>query len=170
MGGENKVVHLFPEWQAHRDRRVSTGSDTERRLWLAMETPDDLGFILRVHILFENALIKLLQKHQANVRRGFQNKLHEALKARLLSEPMIQTLSAINEIRNKFAHELDYELTEEDVDGVHRLATVSADAEDDFNGPRSRFRADMTWVWTALRYKIDPVAFCAEVEAEESDR
>lgn len=169
--GDDKVVQLFPKWQAIFEERFTEGSESERRLWRAIHNDDDLGFILRVHLLFESELNTVLQRKgkPPGPDDGFATKLKTASRAGLISEPLGKTIFAINDLRNKYAHELDYMLTDEYSERIFQLAVISADAEDDFSDARSRLRATIAWIWNAFQREVDPENFYAEAEALKHD-
>ncbi len=93
----------------------------------ALTTEDDLGKVLRVHLLIERALDITIKQSVPNPKflprlRSFSDRVKLALALGL--DPQMQgALTSINSLRNDFAHEgVKEEVTEQDF--AHLLSTI----------------------------------------------
>lgn len=88
----------------------------------------DLMVVLRGHIYIEHELEKMLElgleeptvifKNNNDTRIGFETKLKWAVAIGLLSKDVKPAYSKLNDLRNKYAHRLDAEITEDDFKGI----------------------------------------------------
>lgn len=88
----------------------------------AVETEDELGCVLRMHLILERLLdefsmcaIPRSHKKYHPVRLTFSGKLSLATSYGLLEE-IAEPIYLINKIRNKFAHDANYQLTPDRID------------------------------------------------------
>lgn len=86
-----------------------------------------LSIFVRGHLVLEAVLNNLIQikEHISEVkinRLTCAKKIDRALALDLISPEMHNFLMEVNKLRNKFAHRLGYDLTEEDVHELIRLA------------------------------------------------
>tara|TARA_Y100001001_G_scaffold158598_1_gene178327 strand:+ start:2313 stop:2846 length:534 start_codon:yes stop_codon:yes gene_type:complete len=95
------------------------------KLIKAFLTDDELALVVRSHIKVEEQLDKLLilfiaeQKYLDKIKLEFSEKV--LLAAALgMDEDLIQPLSVLGRIRNKFAHKTDSELTKSDVNNLYK--------------------------------------------------
>lgn len=95
----------------------------------ALLQEDALGSVIRFHILLERELNKFLKRNVKNseavpsLKIGFHSLLQLAI-ALGLNPDLKNPLLAINKIRNKYAHQEQYELTKTDADGLYsKLST-----------------------------------------------
>lgn len=86
-----------------------------------------LSIFLRGHLFFEAVLNNIIhvKDHlsEAKINRlTCAKKIDRVLALELISQEMHEFLTEVNKLRNKFAHRLGYDMTEEDVHELIRLA------------------------------------------------
>lgn len=89
------------------------GSEMLRRIYL---DKDPIGLVLRVHLIFDSFLDIMLSKSKLNSKKlKFKQKL-DLLKARRRIRSELHTnLIEFNKLRNKYAHNLYYDLADYDI-------------------------------------------------------
>ena len=90
----------------------------------ALESEDDLGAVIRAHIHIEQHLILLLEallRHPEHIinNLNFANRVRLAASLGGIKSEFIEPLIAIGNIRNKFAHKLNTELSAELVNNIY---------------------------------------------------
>lgn len=111
----------------------------------AVETEDEIGCVLRLHLLIEQLLsFYLSEKRQGEIKtyvkepREFSQKLALAT-AFGLPLPISAVAYHINGIRNKLAHRLHEPLGKGDVEQLTRLVNRMSEIEPDFKPVESRY-------------------------------
>jgi hypothetical protein len=85
---------------------------------------DKLYLILRGHLYIENELIDLIDGYIPNAQKldlkkmSFYNKSKLALSLNLVDEETLKALLDLNDIRNNYAHNLRYQVSEEEIDNL----------------------------------------------------
>ena len=111
---------------------------------------DQATLVLNLHLSTEYWLDRLLH-HRCHLKEDeleafdltYSKKLGVLRKLKMLPEDLIQNLKALNELRNRFAHRLDYVLGECEADFNYRCAEVDFEAHRrQANAPLSERRID----------------------------
>lgn len=86
---------------------------------------DELIFVLRAHLFIEGILESIIKsklpKHKAILGKPglqFFDKLRLISAMDILPEGIFASINALNELRNKFAHNIDYKAKVEDIDKI----------------------------------------------------
>jgi hypothetical protein len=134
----------------------------------AMESEDDLGRTLRAHLHIEALLTALLLRNTKNAgwllhKMTYSRKVNAAREMRLIPGWMKNALDVIGALRNNFAHQLDYKLTDEDVALLYGKLKTSLKATIDSGvkregGWEDNERNRMLLMFTFLRVEIQYLA------------
>jgi hypothetical protein len=115
------------------------------KLYAALEGEDDLGVVLRAHIHIEHELKEFALVSAPNPEElKFSHFDYDSVVALALAlglNPALKgALSAIGNLRNKFAHNLDRALSEQDGNNVYNALSpdMKTDAQDGYNNFRKR--------------------------------
>ncbi|WJV19647.1 hypothetical protein QU593_03960 [Rossellomorea marisflavi] len=91
---------------------------------------DKMYLILRGHLYIESELIKLIENYILYPEKlelknmGFNNKCRMASSLGLIDDQMFEILILINRLRNKYAHNLEYNITKGEIDKLeHKIST-----------------------------------------------
>ncbi|KRF46414.1 hypothetical protein ASG98_17755 [Bacillus sp. Soil531] len=91
--------------------------------------------ILRGHLHIEREIVKLLNLKLENPKQilshnfGFVNKIRLAVALGLIDVESMEAYIAFNTVRNKYAHQLDYELNEKDLKEIRKKFCSSLESE-----------------------------------------
>jgi hypothetical protein len=132
----------------------------------AMDSEDDLGRILRAHLNMEALLNVLILRDTSNAERllggtPYARKVSVARQMGLIPQWMMKALDKIGELRNRFAHQLEYKLR--DADAASLYATLEPDLKKTVDAgvsetggwedtARNRMRLMFTFVRLELQY------------------
>ncbi|QTL51297.1 hypothetical protein [Priestia aryabhattai] len=91
--------------------------------------------ILRGHLYIEREIVKLLNLKLENPKQilnnnfGFANKIRLAAALGFIETDSMEAYIAFNTVRNKYAHQLNYELNEKDLKKIRRQFCSSLESE-----------------------------------------
>jgi len=91
--------------------------------------------ILRGHLYIEREIVKLLNLKLENPKQilnnnfGFANKIRLAAALGFIEADSMEAYIAFNTVRNKYAHQLNYELNEKDLKKIRRQFCSSLESE-----------------------------------------
>ncbi len=89
-----------------------------------LNSEDELGLLLRGHLYIENELVKIIEAHMPHPEKfdiaaiNFPKKIYLAAAMGILSEEEVEPYIFFNKLRNKLAHNLGQEVTENDIKGL----------------------------------------------------
>jgi hypothetical protein len=110
-------------------------NEEKKKFYRYTESEDFLGIILRGHLFIENELDKLLSNVLLNNTKMslpfFKSKLDCAYSIGVIDKEWYGGFSKLNKIRNKYAHDLDYEFQKKDYEDL--LATLDKESKREFN-------------------------------------
>lgn len=113
-----ETPNLIDEFNIHLFEKISRDVDEFMK---ATNEEDELQIILRGHLYIEHEIEKLLRnylvepKYVLGSRSMFMNKLNLATALGLISVSKRNSYKKLNDLRNAYAHELNYKMTEEDL-------------------------------------------------------
>jgi hypothetical protein len=97
--------------------------------------------LLQAHLYFDHVITQILSEALANpdavslTRMGFARKCQFILALNLLPAPLVSTAEAINGLRNKIAHDLNFEISDKDFRDIENCTPKHlreiAETEDD---------------------------------------
>lgn len=99
--------------------------DVYKELIVALDSEDDLGKVIRSHVIVESSLVAIIEKTVAHsdylkpMELGFEQIVHLAL-ALGLDENLAKPLKCIGSIRNKFAHNLRGQINKSDSNNFYK--------------------------------------------------
>lgn len=90
----------------------------------ALEGEDDLGVVIRSHIITEQYINKLIESRMVNIESYRSAKIEYHTKIQLvvglgLDSRFIPFLKCLGSLRNKFAHELKREINKQDANNLY---------------------------------------------------
>ena len=152
-----------------KDRLLKEFRESFRKFLDDTRGESQLQIILRGHLYIESEILSLLNlalKHPKYIlgkNFSFENKLNLAVALGLIAEENIHAYKKLNKIRNNFAHELGYELTEKDFNDF--ISTFSRELKDHYDyhtafdylfetNLTSKFRSAIAVLWIHLRFLI----------------
>jgi predicted RNA-binding protein len=131
----------------------------ERHLDELLTVGKEVDVILNAQLMLEHKLIRLLERTGVadDMNGSFPLRSRLACDLGLISDARYRALFVVNRIRNKFAHELDYHLTAEDVSAVarHLDGVVIADVLGHEQTALAQMRAFLAYLWTHLDSDIE---------------
>jgi predicted RNA-binding Zn-ribbon protein involved in translation (DUF1610 family) len=106
----------------------------ERLLSELSDIQEQRNKIITLHLFIEYWLNRILEKIFDDTKitkyhRNFMNKLHELNNLKVLDEILFSNISTINKIRNKYAHELEIEKIQDQIDEMIRSLKIRPDYE-----------------------------------------
>lgn len=114
----------------------------------ATDGEDELQVILRGHLYIEHEFEKMLRNHLVEPqfildnRFMFMNKLNLATSLGLISVSKRNSYKKFNDLRNKYAHTLNFKMAEKDLNGL--IDSMDKDLRNEF------FDADWTEQWKGI--------------------
>jgi hypothetical protein len=102
-------------------KRTQTFSFDEARFKARISTGEKWQQLLQSHLYYDHVITQLLSDALANPdavnvnRMSFSQKLQFISALNLLPAQLVSSIDAINSLRNKIAHELDFEISDRDV-------------------------------------------------------
>lgn len=131
----------------------------ERRLTEMLSGAGAVDMILRAQLLLEHKLIRLLERTGVtdDANSSFPLRCRLARDLGLISELRYRSLYVLNRVRNKFAQNLDYKLTAEDVEAIARHVDVTERYEAVGADPRAveQMRSLLVFLWTHVDSDVD---------------
>lgn len=122
-----------------------------------LEHENDLQAILRGHIYIEHEIEKLLDLALVDPKMvfggfgAFKNKLNLAVGLGLINKDDYKSYVKITDIRNKYAHNLDYMFTREDLNTLLQSFSPALKEEYEMNGKKNSFYTDSENIALKLR-------------------
>jgi hypothetical protein len=119
-----------------KDKSLKAYTDFKEKHWNA--GPTILQFVISAHLYVENsmdnALLRVLPHDNAVIKLSFWNKV-TIMSGGGLDQEILELLTDLNKLRNKFAHNLDYVLKWSDIQRMAQLAGhTKAEWESDKGG------------------------------------
>lgn len=116
-----------------QEKSLKAYSDFKEKHWNA--GPTVLQFVISAHLYVENsmdnALLKVLPHNKTIIKLSFWNKL-TIMSGGGLNREIVELLTDLNKLRNKFAHNLNYDIKWSDIQRMAQLAgSTKAERESD---------------------------------------
>ena len=122
-------------------QRTSVFSFDRDRFEARISTGEHWQQLLQAHLYYDHVITQLLSDALDNPdavslnRMGFAQKCQFILALNLLPAPLVSTVEAINGLRNKIAHDLNFEISDKDVRDIEsctpKYLRDIAETEDD---------------------------------------
>ncbi|MFC0559691.1 hypothetical protein [Halalkalibacter alkalisediminis] len=123
-----------------------------------------LAIILRAHLYIESKLLRLLELSFKRPKELDLNKMNFSMKVKLLAAMDVLTIferesiNNLNKIRNKLAHDLNYEVSQDDIEDLLKFEHVTRKQLISTLGSNDdlllTLRALLSFIYVDLEYKI----------------
>lgn len=141
----------------------------DRKILRDLEMIDDrLVLVLKGHLYIENELKELIKRYVINtdvvksLNPNFKSKVNFAFSLNLIDEKYFRAISTFNKFRNEYAHNLDYEITDENIrDFKRQISNIEgleifsqSEIFTELNTPTNDLKAILIGLYMVLAVKV----------------